>query len=119
MPFSGLAFRPLRGARLRVVPWPRLSSSFRFGYITRSLHDGRHENYGDDNDGDDDDDDDGGAMQEDYLPGFRKNFFHVRLGQVFQGRYRTVRKMQWDRCWTLWFCLDQKCVVAFALSTRG
>lgn len=58
-------------------------------------------------------------MQEDEVPGFRKNFFHVRLGQVFEGRYKTVRKMQWDRFWTLWFCLDQRCVTASTLSTRS
>lgn len=102
-----LTLRPL-GARLRATSFRPLSSSTRLSRTTRCQHHGLVEN--NDNDDDDDEHEVGDAMEEDSEPDFQNNYFPVRLGQVFEGRYQIVQKIYWNPSSTQWFCLDQRSV---------
>lgn len=104
-----LTHRPL-GARLRATSFRPLSPSARLSRTTRCQHHGLVGN--EETDDDDDEYEAGDVMEEDRELDFQENYFPVKLGQIFDGRYQIVQKIYWSRSFTHWFCRDQRSVDA-------
>ena len=107
LPISPL--HPL-GARSRVTSLRRRSPSARLSRTTRCQHHGLVGNK--ETDDDDDEYEVGDVMEEDRVLDFQENYFPVKLGQIFDGRYQILQKIYWSRSFTHWFCLDQRSVDA-------
>ena len=47
------------------------------------------------------------VIEEERLPGYRaEEFFPVRLGDIYQSRYRVVAKLGFGTASTVWLCRD-------------